>query len=224
MIKLCIFDIDGTILDTLGQIEYYVNRALTAYSLPNVPREKVREFVGYGARNLIKSTLTYVKCEKAEDSEFFEEFFKNYLDTFNSDVDYLVSVYPGIKDALSYIKSLGIKLAVLSNKPHSTTIPCINRFFGDIFDVVYGGRDGIPLKPDPTLPRLICEEMGVLPEETIFFGDSDVDMLTAKNYGAKVSAGVLWGFRDEEVLSRTGADVILKDTAEIIELVRSEVK
>ena len=221
MIKLCIFDLDGTILDTLGQIDYYVNYAMKLHSLPAVPYEKVREFVGNGARNLIKRSLDYVGKNVDYDDGFFVDFFDKYIEIYNSDVNYLVSPYEGIKEALDFIKSSGIKIAVMSNKPHSTVVPCVKHFFGDVFDIVSGAKDGVPLKPDPTSTLALCEAMGALPEETVFFGDSEVDMYTAKNYGAKIAAGALWGFRDEETLRAAGSDVNLKNPSQIIDLIRS---
>ena len=124
---------------------------------------------------------------------------------------------------LKGLKSLGISLAVLSNKPHSTTAPLVERLFPGIFDVVFGARDGVALKPSPEAAYDICERLGVMPSEVAYFGDTAVDMKTAKNFGAHLSFGVLWGFRDKEELIASGADITPEAPAEIIDIIKEKI-
>lgn len=220
MIKLCIFDLDGTVLNTLSQIEYYVNCAMRQSDLPQVPRDKIREFVGYGAKALLKKCLEYAG-RNSDDEEFFGVFHKKYLENYNSDINYLAEVYSGIKDALRYIKSLGITLAILSNKPHSTLVPTVSHFFGDIFDIVIGGSEKYPLKPNPKAAAAICEKAFATPDETLIFGDGETDMECAENLGAQ-GVGVLWGFRDKQTLIKHGAKALLSEPSDIITFIKEK--
>lgn len=218
MIKLCLFDLDGTLLDTLTQIQYYLNKTLKLYGFSELPLDRVRKIVGYGGRNLIESALNLSGRNRAEEPWLYEEFFEKYLKLYNSDANYLVAPYDGIYQALDYLKSRGVKLAVVSNKPHSTVVLVVRKFFGDSFDVVIGGRDGIPLKPAADMPLLACEALGISPSETAFIGDTEVDMHTARAYGASAAVGVLWGFRDRETVAKAGADYLIESPYELIEL------
>ena len=215
MIKCAIFDLDGTLLDTITTITYYVNRALSQNDIPEITEDECKYFIGNGARLLIKRSL-----EKS--GSFTEEHFKKvygeYSDMYNADTLYLTSPYDGIAELISALRERGIRLAVLSNKPDETTKAIIPCFFGDSFDLVYGGREGIPLKPAPDAFFEICEELSVSRDEVIYLGDTSVDMLTGKGAGAALTVGVSWGFRTKEELSESGADVIVDSPLEVLSL------
>ena len=220
-VKACIFDLDGTLLETLSQISYYLNEMLKRYGIEEIKIEKIKEFVGAGAKNLLTRALNYRGKSEERDPELYSEFYKDYLELYNSDVEFMVKPYDGICESLELIKSKGISLAVLSNKPHSSVEPMISKFFPGLFDIADGAMDGVPLKPDPTPLLSVCERLGVLPSETLYFGDSDIDMITGKAYGAGKTVGVSWGFRSAAVLKENGADIILDNPREVWELVKS---
>ena len=134
MIKACIFDLDGTLLDTLNSITYYLNKTLSHFGFCETEREKVRLFVGDGARLLVERALFDKGVCLIENQELKENFLTKYLTDYNKSPSYLTEPYEGICDMLKGLKSLGISLAVLSNKPHSTTAPLVERLFPGIFD------------------------------------------------------------------------------------------
>lgn len=213
MIKACIFDLDGTLLNTLTQIKYYLNSTLRLYGLAELDEDTVRKFVGNGGHTLIRRALKHVGREDMSEGKVFDEFFEKYLTAYNSGVDYLVEPYEGIPEALAELKARGFRLAVRSNKPHSTVVPVVERFFPDVFEQVQGAEAGIPIKPDPLSNVCLLKKMGLTAEETAFIGDSEVDMQTAKNYGAALAVGVSWGFREASVLEESGADIIIDRAA-----------
>ena len=211
-IKACIFDLDGTLLNTLTTITYYVNEALKKEGAKTVSEEVCRTLIGKGARNLLQRALSVVGHEVSD----FEAFYHGYDNTYNAAPDYLTEPYAGILDLLSALKAKGIKIAVLSNKPEGAVRPLVKRFFGDAITVISGGKDGVPLKPAPGAVVPILEALGLSAAETAFIGDSGVDMQTAKNYGAAIGIGVTWGYRDAEELLSCGADALANTPAEIL--------
>ena len=219
MIKAVIFDLDGTLLNTINTIEYYCNTALEKYGFNPVPVDKYKHFVGNGAKLLIERAMSYTR-EWTDDE--FEKVFALYNELYDADTLYLTAPYNGIVDMLKSLKEQGYKTAVLSNKPHFATVDVVNKIFGDdIFDIVRGGMDGVPLKPDPTAVFEIMKELNVSEEEVVFVGDTKVDIATGKNAGL-FAIGVLWGFRDEAELTAAGADVIIDDAKEILNIVKKE--
>lgn len=213
MIKCCIFDLDGTILDTIGSITYFVNKTLSEYGIESVTVDECKYFAGNGARNLIKRALT---SKGVTDEALTEKILADYVLAYDKDPLYLTTVFDGIDRLLSELRARGVKLAVLSNKPDSTVKSIVKEFFGDSFDVALGGRDGVPLKPDPTAALDILNMLGFTPEETAWVGDTSTDIETAKNLKAALSFGVLWGFRKRDELEAAGADVIVSLADEIL--------
>lgn len=210
MIKYCIFDLDGTLLDTLGSIRYYLNRTLSSHGYREVTKEECKSFIGDGARMLVTRAL---KVSGEEDSEAIERVLRKYNAAYDSDPYYLTEAYPGIVDALSELSSHGVTLAVLSNKPDSTAVQVVTRFFGNSFSTVRGGREGVPLKPDPRAALDMIEAMGAGESEVAFIGDTAVDIETGRRARVGLTLGVSWGFRDRAELISLGADAIA-DTAE----------
>lgn len=211
-IKACIFDLDGTLLNTLTTITYYVNEALSREGARRVTEEECRVMVGKGARNLLERSLALVGREVAD----FEAFFAAYDAEYNAAPAYLTAPYEGIIALIEALHKSGMRLAVLSNKPEGAVRPLVERFFGDKIEIVAGGKTGIALKPDPAAVSPILHALGLSPSETAFIGDSGVDMKTAKNYGAGLAIGVLWGFRDREELLSCGADLLAEKPADIL--------
>ncbi len=195
--KAYIFDLDGTLVDTLSSIAYFGNDALTRFGFSPIPKDRYRYLVGDGAKNLIRRMLAE---SGSTDPTDFDRVYPYYVAQYHQNPLHLAAPYGGIPELLRQLKADGLKLAVLSNKPHHTTCEIVTKLFGnDLFDAVYGQREGVALKPDPsTLLRLI-DKLDATPETTVYLGDTNVDMLTGKRAGC-FTVGVLWGFRDEAEL------------------------
>lgn len=212
MKKLCIFDLDGTLLNTLDSIAYYVNDTMKHFGLPVIETEKIRTFVGNGAKNLISRSLRYNGSELDT-----EKVLSVYIEKYNSDALYLVKPYEGIPELLSKLHENGVTLAVLSNKPHSSTSIMIDKIFGkDLFSVVRGPYNNEKVKPEPAVANEIAK--GFEKENCFFIGDSDVDIETGKN-ALMHTVGVTWGFRDRDVLQNAGAEKIVSKAADIADIV-----
>lgn len=217
MIKACIFDMDGTVADTITTISYFANKALNKAGFPSIDTEKYKVLVGDGAKVLIKRALDTVGAGQ----DCFDEVLKDYNSTYNADFLYLTKPYDGILDMISKLNEMGIKVAIFSNKPHETAIQVSGALFPEgSIDICYGAREGVKLKPDPEGVYEILEKLGIEPEECLYIGDTGTDMITGKA-AALYTIGVLWGFRGREELEENGADVIVKRPAEIIDIVNS---
>lgn len=210
MIKAVIFDMDGTVADTLTSIAGFGNAALTTHGFPALDKELYRQLVGNGADVLIRRMLA--STGMPHDESTVSAVRSTYDALYEANPTKLVTPYPGIIDMLKDIRTAGIKTAILSNKPDNMTCYIAEALFPDLFDIVHGQREGIPKKPDPTSARMLCEELGVTPADCLYVGDSGVDMQTGHNAGI-VSVGVTWGFRGKDELKENGADH-LADTAE----------
>ena len=212
-IKCAVFDLDGTLLNTIKTINYYLNFALSEYGLASVSEQDAMSFVGDGAVKLIERALKSV----GGDVSLFDDVYKTYNEAYNSSPYYLTEPYDGIKETLMALKEQGINLAVLSNKPDFATKATVSHFFGDVFDCVLGGRDGVPLKPCPDALFDIMREMGVTPDETVYIGDSEPDVLTAKNAMIENGIFVTWGFRTEGELKNAGAKNLVNEPVQILD-------
>lgn len=218
--KACIFDLDGTVADTLDTITYFANKALQSFSLPQIEKERYRFLVGQGAKRLIENMLEEIDCKVSQ--EQFDKIFSVYNKFYEADSMYLTKPYNGIVDTLNQIKQMGIHVAVLSNKPDNVTQMVVQNLFGTgFFDLCYGQRGGVPNKPDPYMAEQIAIELGVNVNECLYIGDTDVDMQTGVN--AKMDTiGVLWGFRDREELQDNGATYIITKPSEMVEIITKE--
>ena len=216
MLKLCIFDMDGTLVDTIKSIAYFANNALNKYGLPSIETEKYKKLVGNGARVLVERMVETVGADKAKVDEVFPE----YNTTYDNDFLYLTEAYEGVCDMLADLKKLGVKTAILSNKPDVTAKKVSDALFKEgLIDVCYGARDGIALKPDPEGVFEILKEFNVTRDECLYVGDTATDIKTAKNAELE-SIGVLWGFRDLAELEGAGADHIIAHPSEIIPIAK----
>lgn len=214
--KAVIFDLDGTLLNTIDTIKHYCDNALTKYGFEPISIAKYKLMVGNGAKLLIERAMNNTREDWTEAE--FESVFNAYSDAYDADTLYLTEPYAGVVDMLHKLKENGYKIAVLSNKPNFATVDVVKTIFGDgLFDIVRGGIDGVPLKPAPDGVFEIMKELGVSADEAMFVGDTKVDITTGKNAGL-YSVGVLWGFRDEAELTAAGADIIINDAAKIVEI------
>ena len=214
--KACIFDLDGTLTNTLESMTYSVNLTLNEMGLSQITNDQCRMFVGNGARVLIEESLKVSGDPKASR---IEEGMKIYGRIFDQNCTYHVTLYEGIPEMLKALKDRGIHLAVLSNKPDRQTVKVVKEIFGDnIFDYAQGQKDGIRRKPEPDGVWYLMEQMQVSKEECLYIGDSEVDAATGKNAGLK-TIGVLWGFRDRKTLETAGADHLIERPEELLQFV-----
>lgn len=202
--KAAIFDLDGTLIDSVRDIAESMNRSLAAMGFPIHPVEQYNYFIGEGVQVLVERALPAGARDEASVKKFMDGYRLDYLQNWNVHT----TIYPGIPEFLHRMVAAGIPMGVLSNKPDLATRKCVEHFFPDIpFIYVAGQRDGIPRKPDP-LPALeIATAMNLPPEQCAFIGDTAVDMQTAVAAGM-FPAGVSWGFRTEEELITHGARLI----------------
>ena len=216
MFKLVIFDLDGTLLDTMEDLTNAVNHALTACGCRTIQIDECRKLVGHGVRNLLRSALT----DEMRTDEMLEKMAEHFFPYYNAHMSDYTKPYSGIPETLKTIASKGIKLAVASNKFHAGTEELIGKFFGDInFVKVLGQREGFPIKPDAGVVLEIMEAAdGLRPEEVLYCGDSDVDMQTGNNAGVR-TLGVTWGFRSRDQLLAHNPWKLIDNTSEICDIV-----
>lgn len=220
MKKAVIFDLDGTLSDSIHSIKYCTDRAVAPYGFGPFSVEQYKYFVGDGAANLVKRALA---AGGDTQGVHFEEAFARYKELFAVDCMYEVKPYEGIPELLEALKKRGVKLAVLSNKPHAETIRVIETLFGQgCFDVIQGQVDGVPIKPDPAGAIHILEQLGMTAEEVLYLGDTATDMKTGKGAGA-YTVGALWGFRKREELEEHHADAIIAHPMELLQIIDSPI-
>ncbi|MCM1113178.1 MAG: HAD family hydrolase [Muribaculum sp.] len=212
MRRIVVFDLDGTLSDSIHSIKYCADRALAPLGYGPFSEEAYKYFVGDGAANLIRRALA---AGGDPDGMHFEEAFARYKEFFAVDCMYEVKPYEGVPELLAALRERGCRLAVLSNKPHAETIRVIESLFGrDCFDVIWGQREDVPIKPDPAGVFRILKQLGGEALETLYLGDTDTDMRTGTAAGA-FTVGALWGFRGREELERR-ADAIISHPMELL--------
>lgn len=210
MYKGVIFDLDGTLLDTIEDLADACNYALNECNLKTYEVNEYKRFVGDGREKLIERIIPSGKA----DIDLFNRVLKMYDEYYIEHMVDKTKPFDGILELLEKLIEKKIKIAVLSNKPHEFTFEMVNNYFGERFDFVYGHREGYKTKPNPQAVLDLIKEMGISREECIYVGDSNVDIQTAKNAEIK-SIGVSYGFRGEEELRNEGADFIARDTSEL---------
>jgi len=203
-----LFDLDGTLLDTLGDLHYGVNLALQRHSYPERSVEEIRAFVGNGARQLMQLALP----EGVAEAEL-ETILKEYLDWYAVNFRVMAAPYEGVKAVVDDLIAKGVKVAVVSNKPDATTKKLGEMFFPGL--PAFGQRDDIPKKPAPQMVWRAMETLGVTAEESVYVGDSEEDVATARNAGLPLVA-VNWGFRTTEQLVEAGATEIVATPEELL--------
>lgn len=212
--RAILFDLDGTLLDTLADIANAANAALTRMGLPTHSIDKYRRFVGDGAGCLARRVLG----EAGRDEKMLEQCRQAIAEEYQKRWAENTRPYPGLPELLGELNARGVPMAVLSNKPHEATMTVVEFFFpGNPFRIVRGAQPGVPIKPDPTAALRIAAGLHVEPERFIFLGDTDTDMKTAVAAGM-FGAGALWGFRTAEELAATGAQALLRTPAEVATL------
>ena len=211
--RAVIFDLDGTLIDSLGDLADSMNAVLKEDSLPTHPVDSFRYFIGDGVVNLVKRALPKEK----HDPEILESYVERYRASYAKRWDQS-PLFPGIAHLLDNLKSLRIPAAVVSNKPDVFTQQCVEKLLPRwSWVTVIGQSDRFPSKPDPAMAIHAAESTGAPVEKCLFVGDSDVDMRTGKNAGM-TSIGVAWGFRPISELQDAGADHIIEDPESLLEL------
>ncbi len=217
MIKACVFDLDGTLLNTIDTITYYGNLALEHYGIEPYNTDDYKYMVGNGARILVERMLEGRGF--SGNNEMFDKVFGYYNEKYNNDVEYLTAPYDGICELLENLKKDDIKTAVLSNKPDYAAGEAVKTFLNGYFDVVHGQRDGVEIKPSPDGVFEILNELGITSDEILYIGDTATDMQTGKSANA-YTIGVLWGFRLRDELEGANADVIIEHPSEIFDILK----
>lgn len=204
------FDLDGTLADTLRDLTEAGNHAMTAVNRPSYSLDEYRTLVGQGLDRLIHDALG------AEHKSLFDDAIAAFHGYYAEHRYDHCAPYPGIAELLDELTVKGVKLAVMSNKPDEATVDMVRRVFGRWdFAAVRGHRDGYPVKPDPKAAVEISHELGIPPERWLYVGDTDVDMHTGKRAGF-FTVGVAWGFRSVKEMRAAGADAIIDQPADLL--------
>lgn len=215
MLKCAIFDLDGTLLNTIEDLAIATNYALRENGFPEHEVEAYKKFVGDGVFKLVERALPK---DKGEDKNLVSKVLKSFDEYYKEHMLDKTKPYENMEKVLDALKEKGISLAVVSNKPDEFAGDIVRRFFGDRFDIIFGHRKGYLTKPDPASVNEVINYLKVSKEETIYIGDSNVDIKTAKNAKVK-SIGVTWGFRGEKELVEEGADFIARKPEDILNIV-----
>ena len=214
MIKAVLFDLDGTLVNSLEDLASCTNNALIKFGFPKRETEEFKYFAGNGMSVMIERALP--KGSKSEENinKVLEAFLENYGEHF-ADKTY---AYEGVPELVAELKGRGIKLAVITNKAQNSAECVVKKNYGDLFDIILGKTEKYPSKPNPDGALAVMKEFEVLPEECIFIGDSLVDMQTGVNSKA-LPVGVLWGFRTAEELRDNGAEYIISEPEELFRII-----
>jgi phosphoglycolate phosphatase len=212
--RAVVFDLDGTLIDSLADIAAAVNVTLVRHGFPTHPVDAFREFVGEGVEVLARKSLP---PSAAGDPALITHVVEGYREAYHRTWDQETRPYPGIAELLDRLVSLRVPLAVLSNKPDAFTRLCVERLLDRwSFHPIFGERPGIPRKPDPAGAREIARTLGLDPSEIVYLGDTAVDIQTARAAGM-VPVGVAWGFRSGDSLRQAGATILLERPEELLE-------
>lgn len=215
-IKYIIFDMDGTLLDSLKDLQNTLNHCFRKVGFPERNYEEVRSFVGNGLRKLIERAVPQGITDEKVDEILAR--FKEYYMVHCAD---FTAPYEGIMDMLAKLKEAGYKMAIVSNKADEVLKVLSRQFFGDYIDVAIGERAGINKKPAPDLVWLAMEQLGAAKENTVYVGDSEVDYQTAVNSELKCIS-VLWGFRDKDFLEECGAKCFANEPIDVVKILEDE--
>lgn len=212
--KAILFDLDGTLLDTLRDLADSGNEVLAARGFPSHPVDAYRTFIGNGMMNLVRDI--FPDGHRPDEGQETDQVLVEYREAYGRNWKNTTRPYEGINELLDTLTEQRIPIGILSNKAHDFTEKCVDAFLGNWnWDVVLGAREGIPKKPDPAGAIGAAERLGVTAADCWFVGDSDVDMFTAVNAGMH-AIGVNWGFRSAEELRAAGAEIVIQNPAELL--------
>ena len=208
--KTVIFDLDGTLLDTLEDLTDAVNYALGAYKMPQRTIEEIRSFVGNGVRNLMLQAVP-----DGEENPDFQEIFALFKEYYGEHCNDKTGPYHGVLDLMKELKKQGYVMGIVSNKIDSAVKELNSMYFADYIQVAIGEKEGVQRKPAPDTVFAALQELEKEKESAIYIGDSEVDFATAKNAGIPC-VSVLWGFRDREFLEKCGADMFAETPMDVL--------
>ena len=215
MYRLCIFDLDGTLLNTVSALMYSTNQTLAAFGLGTVGPEQIKQMVGDGYKKQMERAL---RSFGEEALQYHEASLPIYMENFAKYCMKDVVPYEGIPELLDYLKKKKLLIAVFSNKPHHQAVENIRQVFGEnFFDLVRGEQAGIPKKPAPDGALAICRELSVRPQECLYLGDTNTDMKTGAAAGMD-TVGVTWGFRSRGELESFGPKYLVDHPDEVRQL------
>ena len=211
--RAVIFDLDGTLLDTIDDIAGSMNSVLGGYGYPTHPVDRYKIMVGDGMEMLVRRSLP-----EGSDDATVQACVGEMEAAYSENWDVVTKPYPGVETMLRYLKGRGLRMAILSNKPHDFAELMVAKLLsGWEFDMVLGARDGVPKKPDPIAALEIAQSLSIDPSQFLYLGDTNTDMRTAVASGM-LAVGVLWGFRDAEELLESGARVLLQKPEDITDV------
>ena len=216
-INTIVWDMDGTVLNTLIDLRESVNYVLSLYGMPERSIEEYRSFFGSGIRHALECAVPQGTSKETIDEML--PLFKEHYDIHCMDN---TCPYDGVLDVMKKLKEMGYKMAIVSNKIDSAVKELNERFFRDSVETAIGERDGINRKPAPDMVEQALAELGRTKEESVYIGDSEVDLLTARNSGLPCIS-VLWGFRDRDYLIEEGAEVFAETPEDIIQILKKQV-
>ncbi len=213
MYKYVIFDLDGTLLNTIDDLADTGNHVCTLHGWPTHTVDAFKLMVGNGIPKLVERF-----APQGTSQEVLDQAFQEFMDWYGVHKEDKTAPYAGMPEVTKALREAGVSIAVLSNKADVMAGPVVEHYYPGIFPVVQGALPGLPTKPDPTLLHKLMDRLGATQEDTLFVGDSNVDIRTAKN-GGLTGCGVLWGFRSREELEAAGADVIVSTPQELLDLI-----
>ena len=213
MYKHVIFDLDGTLLNTIDDLADTGNHVCTLHGWPTHTVAEFKLMVGNGIPKLVERF-----APQGTDKETLDQAYQEFMDWYGVHKEDKTAPYAGMPEVAKALRAAGVSIAVLSNKADVMAGPVVEHYYPGIFPVVQGALPGLPTKPDPTLLHKLMDRLGATREDTLFVGDSNVDIRTAKN-GGLTGCGVLWGFRSREELEAAGADVIVSTPEELQALI-----
>lgn len=216
MKKLVIFDLDGTLVNSLGDLSFCMNKMLKEYGLPEITKEETIRFIGYGAKKYVELSMKGKLKDKVDECL---SVYSNYLATLSGKYSH---VYDGLLELVYKLKEYGVKIAIVTNKPQDATEHVVNTFFKkNTFDEICGIKEGFLAKPDVTAVNYVINKFGFDKKDVLFVGDSEIDMMTAVN--AKIdSVGVLWGFRTKEELTKAGGKTFVDNAKELYNIIKGD--
>lgn len=210
-VKAVLFDLDGTLNNTVTDLANAANYALKLHGFPERPVENYKMYAGSGTEVMIRRALP------DDSKEAVYSIIPDYLKRYAAHSMDTTAPYDGITELIAELRRRGYKTAVVTNKPDSVAKQLIRDMYPGGFDAVVGQQDGLPTKPDPAMPNIAMKELGVSPDECVFVGDSGVDIQTGRNCGA-YPVGVLWGFRSKEELLENGAKETISKPSELFDV------
>ncbi len=208
-----IFDLDGTLLNTLDDLADAGNHVCAAHGWPTYPVEAYKLMVGGGIPNLVKKFSPSDLSE--EELSLVQAEFSAYYDAHKEDK---TAPYVGVPEVVALLKSAGVSVSVLTNKANHLAGAVVEHYYPGVFEAVLGAQPHVPVKPDPAMLNLLMKQVGAVPESTLFVGDSNVDIVTGRN-GGLATCGVLWGFRSSEELTGEGANYIIDAPEQLVKVV-----